>query len=247
MENGKEVYISLVSPAFNEEATIIEVVRDWMRVLAEWGMVWEIIVVDDGSTDRTAQVLSLADFPKVEVMRLGKNVGYGQAMAAGLAEAKGKYVMTIDSDGQFDLRCSRRLLSMVERGSVDLATGFRVQKKDSAAKVWGDRAMNMIVRALFGLNVTDVNCSQRVMKNTVAKSVPLEATGFPSPTELAVRASCMGFNIAEAPVEHFERKTGESKLKTFRTSRDFALFLLYLRARLWLETLGVLRKRGSGE
>jgi glycosyltransferase involved in cell wall biosynthesis len=234
MDKSNQPVISVVSPAFNEAEVIADVVKEWIEVLEEDGRDWEIVITDDGSSDGTSEALKKLDEPRLRVVRFETNHGYGYALSAAMAAAKGEYQVTIDSDGQFDLRDFPGLLKKLESEGLDLVTGYRLKKDDTFVKVAGDRVLNLIVRILFWLNLKDTNCALKVMKRDVAKAINIEAISFPTPTEIVVRASQMGFRVGEAPVNHRERAGGQSKLKVLRGSFEFLIFLSYLRSQLFL-------------
>lgn len=225
------VFLSICAPAFNEEATIEAVVRHWVTVLAESERPGEIVIGDDGSTDRTAAILRelQAEFPELVVATLPKNRGYGAALSTAIARSRGEYVLTLDSDGQFDAAEFSRLLAELERGGYDLVTGYRERKQDRIGRVLADRAFNLLVRGLFRLRLRDTNCALKLLKGQAARDLTVEARGFPTPTELLVRAQTLGYRIGEVGITHHERAGGTTKLRALRTSWQILLFLVYLK------------------
>ncbi|HUT53442.1 MAG TPA: glycosyltransferase family 2 protein [bacterium] len=234
--------ISVVSPAYNEAECIVGVVSDWITTLDGLGRPWEIIVADDGSSDGTAELIEGLSHPKVQVVRLGGNSGYGPALSAAMARATGRYVVTIDSDGQFKLSDLPALLGKLEAEQLDLVTGWRREKQDSRIKVAGDRLLNLIVRLAFGLKLRDTNCALKVMTLTASRGLRLEAVGFPTPTEMVARAAAAGLKVGEAPVGHHPRTAGSSKLHPLRSGVQFILFLMYLRFQSLLKGAGIIRR-----
>jgi dolichol-phosphate mannosyltransferase len=234
--------VSVVSPAYNEEEVIVEVVKDWIRVLDEDGSDWEIVIVDDGSTDRTGELLLGLSEPRVRVIRFERNRGYGPALSAALAEARGRYRVTIDSDGQFDLGDYKPLLRLLEESGLDLVTGYRRRKQDTFLKVAVNRMLKLIVQLVFRTGLRDTNCALKVLTGEVSRKVRIEATGFPTPTEIIVRAAHMGYKMGEGPVDHRPRAGGKSKLGVLSTALSFSLFLAYLRLQLFLIDRGVIKE-----
>jgi glycosyltransferase involved in cell wall biosynthesis len=234
MDSGagnEKVFLSVCAPAYNEEATIEQVVRAWAEILDASGQRGEIIIGNDGSTDRTSEILSRlqSEIEALRVVTLPHNRGYGAALSAALREASGRYVLTLDSDGQFDAAEYTTLLSEMEQGGFDVVTGYRRRKQDRLTRVAADRAMNVLVRGLFGLKLRDTNCALKLLRGPVAHGLSVEARGFPTPTEILVKAQTLGYRIGEVPVTHRERAGGVTKLKAFRTSWQILTFFAYLK------------------
>ncbi len=235
--------VSVVAPAYNEAESIAGVVRDWIQVLEGAGVSWEIVISNDGSSDNTGEVLKGMGEPRLRVLEFENNGGYGHALSQAMRAARGDYVVTIDSDGQFDLADFPPLLGQLKEGGLDLVTGYRRKKKDSLIKVAADRVLNLIVRMTFGLSLRDTNCALKVMTKKAAHEIEIEARGFPTPTEIVAKASMCGMKLGEGPVEHRERAAGQSKLKAFQSALDFLQFLFYLRLQFFLAKRGVLQRR----
>lgn len=228
--------ISVAAPCFNEAEGIEEVVRQWEAVLAGRPEVSEIVVCDDGSTDGTGRVLERlrASLPRLRVVHHPTNGGYGRALASAIAATRGEYVVTIDSDGQFDLADAFVLLAELERGGYDGVTGWRRGKRDTRVRVAADRCMRLLVRTLFGTVLRDPNCALKVVRGEVLRALRIEARGYPTPTEICLRLIARGHRLGEYAVAHRERAAGASKLHPWRTAWAFLRFLLYLRCKLKL-------------
>ncbi len=230
------VRISVAAPCFNEAESIAAVVAEWDGVLAAVPRETEIVLCNDGSTDGTAAVLRglLQRHPRLRVVSFEANSGYGRALSAAIDATCGEYVVTIDSDGQFDLRDALGLLAELEDGGYDCVTGWRTGKKDTLFRVLADRGLNRLVRLLFGVRLRDTNCALKVARGDVLRGLRIEARGYPTPTEILVRLSARGCRIGEAGVTHRERAGGASKLHPWRTAWSMFRFLLYLRTKLKL-------------
>ncbi|MDH5490448.1 MAG: glycosyltransferase family 2 protein [Myxococcales bacterium] len=226
--------LSIVAPAYDEEECIEAVVRSWLEMIAEHRLDAEIVIADDGSRDRTPQILAAlaARFPSLRPLRLPGNGGYGRAVAAGVAAARAPWIVTIDSDGQFEPRDIPRLLAERDRRGLDLLTGFRSAKNDSPARVLADRALRLYVRGLFGIRLRDTNCALKLIRAEWLKRQPLWAEGYSIPTEIHARAKADGLRVGEIEVDHLERVGGESKLRVMRTSLQMITFLARLRLAL---------------
>jgi glycosyltransferase involved in cell wall biosynthesis len=231
-----DIFLSLCAPAYNEEASIEAVVRDWQRILTESSINAEIIIGNDGSQDRTGEILARlqTEFPNLVVVSHAVNGGYGRALRSAMAAARGQYVLTLDSDGQFDAAEWRPLHQELLRGDYDLVTGYRHAKQASWLHVAADRSLNRLIRMLFGLKLRDTNCALKLFKGEVARKIGGEAMGYPTPTEFHIRAQTLGFRTSEIRITHRERAGGATKLKAFKVSWQMALFLLYLKFKQWL-------------
>lgn len=219
-------------PAHNEEKNIEPVVNAAYKTLKELGVTGEIVVTNDGSTDNTLKVL--IDLQKrIPILKIvnQKQGGYGNAMNAAIKNTIGKYIATIDSDGQFDITELPKLYNKIKEG-FDLVTGYRIKKKDSLLKVIGDRVLKIIVCFFFSLPYTDTNCAFKVIKADVLKSLHLESNGFSYPTELLIKAQQKGINSVELPVTHNYRQEGTSNVKVLKTAINMLRFLFYLRLKI---------------
>lgn len=234
--------LSVAAPCFNEAESIANVVAEWISVLNGFDRPSEIVLCNDGSTDETADVLAglQARHPQLRVINNARNGGYGRALSSAIAATRGKWVITIDSDGQFDLADGLRLLEMAEREGFDCVTGFRERKADTAFRVAADRALNRTVRTMFSIDLRDTNCALKLARGELLRALRIEARGYPTPTEICLRLKARGARIGEAPVSHRERAGGASKLHPVRTGYDFLRFLIYLRGKLMLHRAQIL-------
>lgn len=234
--------LSICAPAYNEEDVIEGVVRRWEQVLD--GVDGEIVIANDGSRDRTGEVLARlqAEFPNLMVVSHEVNGGYGRALASAIARSRGQFVLTIDSDGQFDAGEYARLLDELRRGDYDVVTGFRHAKQAGRVHVLADRGLNLLIRLVFGLQLKDTNCALKLFKGEVARMLRIEAMGYPTPTELLIKAQTLGYRIGELAITHYARTGGETKLKAFRTSWQMALFLAYLKFKQLLFRARIVRE-----
>lgn len=228
--------LSLAAPCFNEAQGVARVLTYWNSVLDRAPFACEIVICNDGSTDSTLQVLEelQRSIPRLRVIHFSENGGYGRALSAAIAATRGEYVATLDSDGQFDPGDALILLKKLEEEGLDAVNGYRVKKKDTPLRVAADRGLNRLVRTLFRVDFKDTNCALKVVKGELLRRTPIEARGYPTPTELVLRLQASGARVGEAPVSHEERLEGSSKLRPFRTAWEMLRFLLYLRARLAL-------------
>ncbi|MCK5009650.1 MAG: glycosyltransferase family 2 protein, partial [Deltaproteobacteria bacterium] len=161
----QNIFLSVVAPAYNEESSIETVVRGWLNVLDDKKNEWEIIVTNDGSTDGTGKILSTLaqENNRIKIISLDINRGCGYALHKAIAQSRGQYVVTIDSDGQFDLSEYIPLLKKLNEG-YDIVTGFRHRKIDNSARILLDRVFNLIVKIFFGISLKDTNCALKIFK-----------------------------------------------------------------------------------
>lgn len=236
VSSDSQPHLSVAAPCFNEAEGIEAVLREWDAVLAECPFEGEIVICNDGSTDDTGQVLTrLADeLPRLRVVNRPENKGYGRALSAAIANTRGRFIATLDSDGQFDLRDGLELLEKLESEGLDAVTGYRVAKNDSLLRVVADRGLNRLVRTLFPCELRDTNCALKVVTGDILRRLPVEAQGYSTPTEICLRLAAAGHRMGEAPVRHLERTAGTSKLQPMKTAWGMFRFLLYLRAQLSL-------------
>ena len=238
-------------PAYNEEENVEETVR---RALTEIGPLVggsiEVLVVDDGSTDRTPQ---LADALAAEDSRVRvhhqPNRGYGGALQAGFANATGELIGFSDGDLQFDLREFQRLLDRLDdpsRKPVDGVIGYRIKRRDPPHRLFIAKTYNAIASVVFGLRVRDIDCAMKVFRREVFDGLRLDADSPFLSAELLIKLKARGEQLAQVGVTHYPRaagtNTGASLEKILRTFRDIGR----LRLALWTrraEVLGPLRPR----
>ena len=237
-------------PAFNEEENVAETVR---RAIEEIGPLVdgsiEVLVVDDGSTDRTPELADAlaADDSRVRVHHQ-ENRGYGGALRAGFANARGELIGFSDGDLQFDLREFSRLLDRLADGSrpVDAVIGWRMKRRDPPHRIFIAKTYNAIVSVLFGLRVRDIDCAMKLFRREVFDGLRLETDSPFLSAELLIKLRARGERMAQVGVTHYPRaagtNTGASFRKILRTFRDIGK----LRWALWTrrsEVLGPPRAR----
>lgn len=235
MSSSLKKEISIVMPAFNEEENIERTVRDCFSALKKMCSSGEVVVTDDGSTDNTRNILEnlRKEFPDLKIVIHKENIGYGEALKDAVLAASGRYILSIDSDGQFDISEMSILIEEQKKG-YDVVTGFRKKKKDTFFKIFADRGLNLIVRLMFGINYYDTNCAFKLYSPGVLDKINIEARGYQTPTEILMKLHTLGFKIGQVGISHFPRQKGKSALNTFCTIYQMFLFLLYLRLKISL-------------
>lgn len=207
--------VSLFFPAWNEEAYVGRAVERAHPVLRKLGLPFEILIVDDASTDRTREIaLELAaKYPEVRVITHAVNRKLGGAMKTGFAEARGEIVVYSDIDLPFDLAEIERALRLMDYLEADVLCGFRFDRTNEGPKrLVYSFAYNWLVRALFGVYVKDINFSFKVVRRRVLEAVTLESEGSFIDAELLVRAIRSGFKVFQMGVDYFPRVRGVSTL-----------------------------------
>lgn len=224
--------LSLVVPFYNEAGNILPLAESSVAVLRGLGRPFEFILVNDGSTDATAEEIAAAHarWPECVELRMPHNSGQAAALLAGLRAARGEYLLMMDGDGQNDPRDFPALLALVESGAVDLACGWRVDRHDSTLRRIMSRVANVVRGAILRDGVHDSGCQLRVMRREVRDAFfPMELMQSFIPA-LAVAA---GFKVGERPVRHHARQHGESKYGFRRLLWRPAAAMLGLRWKIW--------------
>jgi len=201
--------LSVFFPAYNEEDNIKATVLNAKKVLQQVAREWEIVVVDDGSKDKTREIvfnLSKKDH-RIRLVAHQKNRGYGGALKTGIYNCKYKLIAFTDSDGQFNFSEVKKFLPKLKKN--DLVIGFRKKRTDSFYRRLMARALWLADLILFGLNVRDVDCGFKVFKKEVREKIgKLVTESAITETEFVVRAKKAGFKIAEVGVTHNVRTEG---------------------------------------
>jgi len=220
------IAISVVVPAYNEEESVPVLAREIAAALRPSKIAFEILVVDDGSSDGTARVAaSLAkEYPELRVLRHARNCGQSAGMATGFAAALGEVIVTLDADGQNDPADIPRLLSALDEGT-DCVCGVRTVRKDTFVKRASSKIANKFRSAIVGDKVADAGCAFRAIRKRALREV-LVFNGMHRflPTILGAQ----GYRVVEIPVNHRPRALGVSKYginnRLWRGIRDcFAL------------------------
>jgi glycosyltransferase involved in cell wall biosynthesis len=192
-------------PAYNEEANIVRSVRQADRAGLASGLEYEIVVVDDGSTDATADLAEMAS-DRVRVVRQLENQGYGAALRACLREAKMDLILFVDADNQFDLTETRLLLDALD--GADAVLGYRSTRRDPFRRRFVAGCWNRLVRTLFDVPVRDVNCGFKLFRREALEGIELSADGAMISTELVAKLARGGRRIVEVEVTHLPRIGG---------------------------------------
>lgn len=218
--------VSIVMPCLNEEATVGTCVQKAMGWLARTGTPGEVVVVDNGSTDRSAQIAAAAGARVIHERRRG----YGQAYLRGFAEARGEYIVMGDADDTYDFSNLDPLLAPLSTGA-DMVLGNRFSGGiATGAMPWAHRYLgspiiNLVIRLFFGTRIGDSQSGFRAFRKSAAERLSLRSTGMEMASEMIVSAARAGFQIVEVPAPYAVRQ-GESKLNSVRDGWRHMRYLL---------------------
>jgi glycosyltransferase involved in cell wall biosynthesis len=205
--------VSVIIPAFNEERNVAKVLLGTIAVMDQLHLPYEIIFVDDGSTDKTGLIASTF---KVNVLTNKKNCGKGYSLKKALQHANGDIIVTIDSDGEHKPKEIAPLLGAVCNG-FDVAAGSRFMNNQTAVTTKlnqiGNHLFNLAIMSLTGKRVTDSQTGFRAVKREVLEKLDLQSNGYEIETEITVKSLRGGFAFKELPITVERRKFGTSKIK----------------------------------
>ena len=209
--------ISVFFPAYNDGGTIGSMVTEAIATLKRLTDDYEVIVVNDASSDHTQEVLDeLSDvYPQLRVVRHEKNRGYGGALRSGFAAASKELVFYTDGDAQYDVRELEALFAAL-RDDVDWVNGYKIGRSDPWYRVVIGTVYQYVVRLLFSLRVRDPDCDFRLIRRRVFERVHLESNSGIICVEMMRKLQDAGYKVTEVPVHHYHRTYGRSQFFNFR-------------------------------
>ena len=201
--------LSIFFPCYNEEGNVERVTRAALDAAVKCAERHEVIIVDDGSKDRTGEIADrlAGEIPEVRAVHNRPNLGYGGAVARGLKEARMEWIFFTDGDGQFDIGEIDKLIGLLDR--CDFAVGYRMKRADPFVRKLNAFCWGVLVRALFGIRVRDIDCAFKLLPKGFVDSIELESRGALISTELLAKATYRGLRIAEVGVNHYPRTAGQ--------------------------------------
>ncbi len=228
-------FLSIIIPVYNEDENVLPLTKQIETALINYK--FEIIYIDDFSTDNTVKNIKSLQNSNVKLIELKKNYGQSLALAAGIDNALGDFIISLDGDMQNDPNDIPKMLKLLIEEDIDLVTGIRVNRKDSFFKKIPSKIANFIIRKTTKLNIQDQGCALKVFRKETAKELNLygEMHRF-----IVLLAFLNGTRIKEVPVKHHPRKFGKSKYglgRTFKVINDLLLILFqrnYLQKPLYL-------------
>lgn len=201
--------LSVFFPCYNERDNIERVVENAVGVLEGLEADFEIIVVDDGSSDGTAEIVKKISEKddRVRLVRHSENKGYGAALQSGFGASRKDLIFYSDGDGQFDLNELPLLLELID--DYDIVTGYRIDRRDSLIRKINGVCWTKLCCLLFGLRVRDIDCAFKLYRREVFDNIEMVSTGALIDTEILGRAAKKGFRICEVGVHHYPRTAGQ--------------------------------------
>lgn len=219
--------ISAVLPAYNEEENIEIATTRMADALRSLNLRdWEVIVVDDGSVDKTPAIadrLAAADPAHIRVIHHHPNRGYAEALKSGFTSAKYQLVFYTDSDNQFDVGELKKLLPLIE--DADIVCGFRIYRFDPLTRLVLSWGYNLLVRIIFRINVRDIDCAFKLFRREVFDKIAIESKKFFVDAEILAKARFHGMKLVEIGVRHYPRQAGHSTVRAshiFSTLKEIA-------------------------
>jgi glycosyltransferase involved in cell wall biosynthesis len=214
MQREKEVMVSVsvVLPAYNEEKNVERAVEHVSGVAGTLDWDYEIILVNDGSSDRTGDIArQLKDrIPRFRLVEHHPNRGYGGALKAGFKAATKDLIAFYPADAQFDFREIERLLEPVEQEGADIVCGYRFDRQDTFVRKLNALGWNVVVRLFFGYLCRDIDCGFKLFRREILDRVSIVSDGAMIDTEFLAGAKARGFRIVEVPLTHLPREGGEA-------------------------------------
>ncbi len=225
------VEVSIVIPCLNEEKTIRNLIKDTKKILEKEGLSYEIIVVNNNSTDNSEKEAKKAGAKVI----FEEKRGYGNALLRGLRDAKGKYIIMMDADGQHDPRDIPKFLEQMINKGYEFVNGSRFKDKTSSKKMSflhryiGNPILTFLFNLFFKTKFSDVHCGFKAISRNALKKINLNSGGMEFASEIMAKVSKEKIKIKEIPVRYNPRhKDSESKLRTFRDGWRHLRFMLLL-------------------
>jgi glycosyltransferase involved in cell wall biosynthesis len=221
----KPAGLSVFFPAYNDSGTIASMVIRAVQAASALTPDYEVIIVNDGSVDATAQIVDelARTYPHVRVVHHAGNRGYGGALQTGFRSSTKELIFYTDGDAQYDPAELAALWAMMTP-RVDLVNGYKISRSDPAHRVVIGRLYHHVVRLMFGLTIRDVDCDFRLMRRAIFERIDLSKTSGVICLEMMKKIEDGGFRIVEVPVHHYHRVFGRSQFfnfgRIFRTGID---------------------------
>lgn len=226
--------LSIFFPCYNDEKSIGKLVIDACNTAKKLTDDFEVIVVDDGSIDKSREVLAdlQTDCENLKLVFHKKNKGYGGALQSGFKNASKTLVFYTDGDGQYDVKELPVLWNLMN-DDTDFVNGIKMARKDPTYRIVVGNLYSLVIRWAFWLPITDVDCDFRLIRQSIVKKLNLTVTSGAICVEIVKKAQRAGARFKEVSVHHYERKHGSSQF--FRIDRILSTFLEL--GNLWLKLI----------
>ncbi|MDH4202161.1 MAG: glycosyltransferase family 2 protein [Phycisphaerae bacterium] len=201
--------LSVFFPCYNEKDSVRSLTEKALSVIAGICADYEIILVNDGSSDGTAEMADqlAKDYPAVRVIHHTQNKGYGAALQSGFRAATKEYVFYTDGDGQFDIAELPNLLPLIKES--DIVSAYRIRRQDNMVRKINAFCWTKLVCFLFNLKLKDIDCAFKLYKRDIFDHIEMHSTGALIDTEILARAQRKGYTIAQTGVHHYPRLAGQ--------------------------------------
>ena len=202
------VSISVFFPCYNEQDNITRVVEQALTVLEKLNADFEVIIVNDGSSDRTGQIAEeiAGQKDRVKVVHHGTNLGYGAALQSGFKAATKEFVFYTDGDGQFDINEMPPLLRLMEQ--YDIVSCYRLNRQDNLIRKINGWCWTKLVCLLFGMKIRDIDCAFKLYKREIFDNIKVVSTGALIDAEILARAVRKGYRVTQQGIHHYPRTAG---------------------------------------
>ncbi len=203
--------ITVFFPFYNEERNIENTTREAVKTLERLGLDYEIILVDDGSRDRTGELADAlaAQNQRIRVIHHGRNRGYGAALQSGFRNATKEWVFYTDGDLQFDISQIELLLPMAR--DWDIVNGYRMKRQDNVARLLYSSGWNWLVKRVLRFKVKDVDSAFKLYRREIFSRIEMKSTSTFIDAEILARAAHAGYSIGHVGVRHLPRRAGKAR------------------------------------
>lgn len=235
--------MTLFYPCYNEEANVERTTRAAVKAAERLLADYEIVIVNDGSRDRTGEIADrlAAELSHVRAVHNSPNRGYGGALARGFREARKEFVFYTDADGQFDFEELENVLPMLQQ--YDIVSAYRMNRQDPLHRKLNAKAWGTLVNSLFGIHLRDIDCAFKIYPRRFIEQIEMRSTGALIDTEMLAKARRLGYTIGQIGVHHYPRTAG------MQTGANFKVILKAFRELRGLykhiQETGVANKRGA--
>ncbi len=234
-ESKPPVSITVFFPCYNEQDNVRKVAEQALGVLEGLHADYEVIIVDDGSSDNTGPLADAvaAEHPRVRVIHHPRNLGYGAALQSGFRAATRPIVFYTDGDAQFDIAEMPPLLPLLEK--YDIVSCYRLNRQDNFVRRMNGWLWTRFTGVMFSLPLRDIDCAFKLYKRVIFDDIRMESTGALIDTEILARAARKGYTITQRGVHHYPRTAGRQTGANLRVVLRAFKELLKLRRRIMTE------------